>query len=70
MAEHTCCACFTHNNLSCCNAGHSADWTGAKTVQRAWDRSPLLASLKALIGGKNSEPPARPDAAVVAGGES
>jgi len=20
--EHTCCACFTHNNLPCCNQGH------------------------------------------------
>ena len=21
-AEHQCCACFTQNNLPCCNAGH------------------------------------------------
>ena len=22
-ATHACCACFTHNNLPCCNAGHA-----------------------------------------------
>lgn len=44
---HVCCACFTHNNLPCCNAGHPRpDWSGAATVQRAWNRSPLLRSVR------------------------
>ncbi|TAJ21805.1 MAG: hypothetical protein EPO65_00460 [Dehalococcoidia bacterium] len=43
---HICCACFTHNGLPCCNPGH-LDLIGARTVQRAWDSSPLLRSVKA-----------------------
>jgi hypothetical protein len=48
MSEHTCCACYTHNGLPCCNEGHPVDLIGARTVQRAWGRSPLLSSVKAL----------------------
>lgn len=47
--SHQCCACFTHNRMPCCNAGHPADWIGAKTVKRAWDSSPLLTSVKANL---------------------
>jgi hypothetical protein len=39
--RHMCCACFTHNNLPCCNDGH-VDHTGAQYVRRAWNASPLL----------------------------
>ena len=48
MSRHQCCACFTHNNLPCCNEGH-VDHTGAQAVRKAWARSPLLQSVRANL---------------------
>ena len=45
MPKHTCCACFTHNNLPCCNEGHK-DWAGVQRIRKAWERSPLLRSVR------------------------
>ena len=46
MPRHVCCACFTHNNLPCCNKGHE-DWTGLNATRKGWERSPLLRSIRA-----------------------
>lgn len=41
MSGHTCCACFTHNNLPCCNEGHplterNYEQYGPRRVEERW----------------------------------
>jgi hypothetical protein len=60
--RHMCCACFTHNNLPCCNDGH-VDHTGAQYVRRAWNASPLLRSVKDNLMPRSTDTPS-------AGGEA